>query len=89
MHHTAALMVRDGAIRWQVGKTVGGGWFIHANGAFPAPELVTALAELRQAGLIVRTGPDLDLTELGTVRLTEWDATRTREMHERAQAVKR
>lgn len=63
VHHTAALMVRDGAIRWQTGKCVGGGWFVHASGEFPAPELVVALAELRQAALIVRTGPDLSLTD--------------------------
>lgn len=87
VHHTAALMVRDGAIRWQAGKCVGDGWFVHASGEFPAPELVVALAELRQAALIVRAGPDLSLTELGKLRLAEWDATRRQVMEDRARAV--
>ena len=89
MHHTAALMVRDGAIRWQVGKTVGGGWFIHASGEFPAAELVTALADMRQARLIARSGPDLSLTDAGTALLSEWQATRKREITEREQAARR
>lgn len=89
VHHTAAEMVRNGAIRWQVGKTAGGGWFIHANGAFPAAEVLVALAEMRQAHLIERSGTDVVLTEAGEARLSEWDATRMREMVERAQAVKR
>lgn len=76
VHHYALENVRDGRIRWQVGRTAGGGWFTYANGQLADQSMLVALGEMWRERLIGRRGPDVVLTETGATRLAEWDAIR-------------
>lgn len=76
IHHEALGKVRDGRIRWRLGKAVGGGWFTYTDGQLADQSTLVALWELLRERLIEKRGPGVFLTDAGHARLSEWAATR-------------
>lgn len=76
VHHQALELVDKGRIGWRIGKAVGGGWFTYTDGQLADQPMLVALGEMLRERLIMRRGPDVELTEAGRGRLAEWDATR-------------